>query len=434
MPVSLGPGTARLVGWLKLPLFLFVLNVFFVSISLLGAFKGLGEGYGAALIRDLAQNPFVGLLLGILVTSIVQSSSTTTALVVALVAGGAFGEDHAAAIPLAIPVIMGANVGTSVTNLLVSMAHVANRREFERAFSCAVVHDFFNLLSVAIFLPLEILTGLLSKTSLFLAESFAAMGGLKVVSPLKYLVSPQVDLVESIFRQAVAVEFLVNIVVAFLLFIGIAFLVRRAQAGLGQGLLLAGLLAVLASLVVLLLRHFTDAVYSAPMATFLLGLGLLFGSLIGIVKIMRSVVVHRIETLFHDYVFKTATRALVVGMLVTAIVQSSSVTTSIIVPLAGAGILSIHQIYPYTLGANVGTTITAILAALSVGDIASVAVAFGHLLFNGLGLAVFLPLRRIPINGALAFGRLAARTRVVALVFVLGVFFVVPISLVMLFR
>jgi sodium-dependent phosphate cotransporter len=434
MPVSFGAATARWVGWLKLPLFLFVLNVFFVSISLLGAFKGLGEGYGAALIKDLAQNPFVGLLLGILVTSIVQSSSTTTALVVALVAGGAFGEDHAAAIPLAIPVIMGANIGTSVTNLLVSMAHVGNRKEFERAFSCAVVHDFFNLLCVAIFLPLEVLTGLFSKVSLFLAESFAAVGGLKVVSPLKFLVSPQVGLVESIFQKPVAVEFLVNLIVAAMLFMGVAVLVRRVQAGLGQSLWVVGLLAVLSSLMIVLLRHFTEAVYSAPMATFLLGLVTLFGSLIGIVKIMRSVVVHRIETLFHDYVFKTATRALVVGMLVTAIVQSSSVTTSIIVPLAGAGILSIHQIYPYTLGANVGTTITAILAALSVGDIASVAVAFGHLLFNGLGLAIFLPLRRIPVSGALAFGRLAARARIVALVFVLGVFFIVPISLVMVFR
>jgi sodium-dependent phosphate cotransporter len=287
---------------------------------------------------------------------------------------------------------------------------------------------------VAIFLPLEVLTGLFSKVSLFLAESFAAVGGLKVVSPLKFLVSPQVGLVESIFQKPVAVEFLVNLIVAAMLFMGVAVLVRRVQAGLGQSLWVVGLLAVLSSLMIVLLRHFTEAVYSAPMATFLLGLVTLFGSLIGIVKIMRSVVVHRIETLFHDYVFKTATRALVVGMLVTAIVQSSSVTTSIIVPLAGAGILSIHQIYPYTLGANVGTTITAILAALSVGDIASVAVAFGHLLFNGLGLAIFLPLRRIPVSGALAFGRLAARARIVALVFVLGVFFIVPISLVMVFR
>jgi sodium-dependent phosphate cotransporter len=58
----------------------------------------------------------------------------------------------------AIPVIMGANIGTSVTNTIVSMGHVGNAEEFRRAFAGATIHDMFNWLSVIVFLPLEEIT------------------------------------------------------------------------------------------------------------------------------------------------------------------------------------------------------------------------------------------------------------------------------------
>ena len=55
--------------------------------------------------------------------------------------------------------------------------------------------------------------------------------------------------------------------------------------------------------------------------------------------------------------------ALVLGVCLTVAVQSSSVTTSLVVPLVGAGIITIHRCYPFTLGANIGTTCTALLAS-----------------------------------------------------------------------
>ena len=64
----------------------------------------------------------------------------------------------------AIPMIMGANIGTSVTNTFVSMAQSGNQREFRRAFAGATIHDMFNWLTVLILLPLEWATG---KTSCF---------------------------------------------------------------------------------------------------------------------------------------------------------------------------------------------------------------------------------------------------------------------------
>ena len=161
------------IGLGKLLLVCLALDGFFVSIKLLGAFREFGSGYGETLIMELACNPMVGLLIGILVTSIVQSSSVTTSLVVGLVAAGALGNDPTQAMVRAVPIIMGANVGTTITNILVSTAHIGNPREFERAFSSAVVHDMFNLLAIVVLLPLQIFTNFLGRLSLWLADLFA---------------------------------------------------------------------------------------------------------------------------------------------------------------------------------------------------------------------------------------------------------------------
>jgi len=117
---------------------------FLVSIGLLGkAFKMFSGGFVGDLVQS-ASNPLVGLFVGILATTLVQSSSTTTSLVVALVGSGTMPIDTA------IPVVMGANIGTSVTNTLVSLGHISHGQEFRRAFAASTVHDFFNLLAVAV--------------------------------------------------------------------------------------------------------------------------------------------------------------------------------------------------------------------------------------------------------------------------------------------
>lgn len=422
-----------LSGTAKTILFLVVLNVFFVAISLLGAFKDLGHGYGAQLIQELALNPFMGLLLGIVVTSIIQSSSTTTSIVVALVASGAFGSDHGEALTRAIPIIMGANIGTSVTNMLVSMAHIQNRQEFQRAFSVAIVHDFFNVLSVAIFLPLQLATGFLSKASSFLANTFADVGGLELVSPLHVIVKPQVKLVESMFSHGLVVDFMIGFILFVGLFYAVQFVAGKAAAQSLKGWTVPALAGGFSFLIFggMRIREF---IFTPEAATFLFGLTTLILALLGIVMIMRSVVLARVEGLFHGYIFKTTARALALGLVITAIVQSSSVTTSIVVPLAAAGILNIRQIFPYTLGANVGTTVTAILAALSAGEVTGISVAFSHLLFNMFGIAVWLPLSFVPIRMAESFGALASKSKAVPIVFVMGLFIGLPALLIVLFR
>ncbi|TFG39655.1 MAG: hypothetical protein E4H44_01655 [Candidatus Aminicenantes bacterium] len=347
-----------------------VLYGFLVSIGLIGkAFKLFSGGFVGELIQS-ASNPVIGLFVGILVTSLVQSSSTTTSLVVALVGGGTM------SVATAIPVVMGANIGTSVTNILVSLGHLSHGREFRRAFAAANVHDFFNVLAVLILFPLQLATNFLGILSSRLAELFYDIGGLTFASPLKLATAPAVN--------------------------GVVHLIGNHPW-----------LLLLASLV------------------------LMFATLRQLVVLLKKLVISRVEALFDQVIFRTAGRAMLFGLVITALVQSSSVTTSLAVPLAGAGILTIQQIFPYTLGANVGTTITAILAALAVGEVNAVTVAFAHMLFNVCGILVIWPfpaIRRLPILMAEKMTDIAMYSRVIPVAWVLFFFFALPFAAILLLR
>ncbi|RKZ27664.1 hypothetical protein DRQ26_02690, partial [bacterium] len=108
----------------KVILLVLFVYIFLVSIELLGgSFKLMGEGFAHQLLHTTS-NPFIGLLMGIIATSLVQSSSVTTSIVVSMVAGGTLTIRHA------IPIVMGANIGTTVTNTMVSMGHITRPVEF----------------------------------------------------------------------------------------------------------------------------------------------------------------------------------------------------------------------------------------------------------------------------------------------------------------
>jgi len=117
---------------------------------------------------------------------------------------------------------------------------------------------------------------------------------------------------------------------------------------------------------------------------------------------------------------------------VTAMVQSSSITTSLLVPLGAAGILRLEQALPITIGANIGTTVTAMLAALAgsgANAVFGLEIALVHLLFNLTGLVLIYPLqatRNIPLRGARYLTSLAIRSRKLTLLWVAGLFYGVP--------
>ena len=333
------------------------------------AFKLYGKAFATQLF-DATSHPVLGLFVGILATTLVQSSSTTTSLVVGIVAGG--GLD----LVTAIPIVMGANVGTSVTNTLVSMGHITRPTEFRRAIAGATVHDFFNLMAVAILLPLELAFGGLQKLAGIGAVLFQDVGGMKLANPLKAAVTP-------------------------------------------------------------LVKALSNATGNQPTLLLLVSLVLMFLALRQLVKLARGVVVSRAEPFLDSYLFGATWKSVVFGIVLTVLVQSSSISTSLVIPLVGAGLLTVAQIFPYTLGANIGTTVTALLAAMSTANIAAVTIALVHLLFNISGIVLIYPLeavRRIPLKLAAGLGELATRRRWIAITYIIVFFYAVPALVITLWR
>jgi len=415
-------------------LVLLALDIFFVSIGLLGSFKSLGQGYGQTLMVQLAANPLIGLFIGILITSIIQSSSATTSLVVALIAGGTFGDDPQVAIRMAVPIIMGANIGTTITSTIVSMGSLGHRKEFTRAFTAATIHDYFNILSVAVLFPIQYFTNFLGKAAFHTARVFDDVGGIRFLSPLKLVVEPQEQLIEKLFvRFPYLIEFTLNFAFWIAILFAMVTITRRIVDKRPLGLrviLFAALLAVVGSLIGLR----PSWLFCCEMANFLTGLGLLFSALYLIVTSMRSMVIEKFGLLLDKFIFRNDINAMLTAVVLTAVVQSSSVTISVVVPLAGAGLLTLRRIYPYTLGANLGTTITAILAALATKNMPAIAVAISHTMFNLLGISIWYPLKKVPLWLAEKVSGQVSRSPVLAIIYIAVIFFIVPLTLIFLTR
>lgn len=362
--------SAKFFNWLSIILLVYLVLVAVGTVS--GGFKlASGGSEGAKEIFAFATNPVVALLLGALATALVQSSSTVTSVIVGLVAGGL-------PISIAIPMVMGANIGTTITNTLVSIGHIRSKEEFKRAFAASTVHDFFNLLAVVIFLPLEIMFGILEKFAYSLAHVFVGDADLSLKSYnfIKPLVKPAVNVVKD------AVSFL-------------------DSTAAGVSMVVIGIMMIL-------------------FAVTYLG------------KLLKKALVGKAKELLHSAIGRGPLVGIGSGAVVTVMVQSSSTTTSLMIPLAGSGVFTTRQIYPFTLGANIGTTITALLAATSItGAAAEVAltIALVHVMFNVFAVTLIygMPLlREIPLQLAEKIADVGSRNKPAALAYVLGSFFVFP--------
>ena len=357
-----------------------VLKIFGVLLALylfLVGIKGLSSGIKmlggdfANQIMTTTSNPFISLLVGILATTLFQSSSTTTSIIVGMVSSGAV------TLSGAIPMIMGANIGTTVTNTIVSMGHIRRGNEFKRAFSAATHHDIFNVLSVIILLPLEIAFGFIEKTATGLGTLL--FGTIST---------------DEVFQSPI-----------------------KAAIKWGS-------------------KHVQSLSFDSTPLYIILSVLLTFAMLFFIVKLLRSLVLDNIQQYFDKYIFKSAARAMLFGIILTIMVQSSSITTSTIVPLAGAGVVRLHQLYPFTIGANVGTTVTALLASLTLNVTAMVA-GFAHLFFNIFGIVIiFLNplLKNIPLDLADWLSEKAVKNRFIPLFYLVLFFFILPFTFIYFWR
>lgn len=343
---------------LALLLFIFAIDLLTVAMSNLN--NDVAEN-----ILLATRNPFVSLFIGLLMTALIQSSSTVTASVVAVVASGNLTLEQA------VPMVMGANIGTTLTSTLVSLSYIMNKKQFKRALSAGMLHDIFNIFTVIILLPLEVSFGFLSKISIAIAHFFIPDESYS--GPIVY---------NKVFTRPVS--------------------------------------------------EWISSTIDIPFLTMILSIFLVFAAIkILSTSVYKAFVINSFQNI-SKLIFKNPYMAFVYGTFFTAAVQSSTVTTSLIVPLVANKKVSVKKAFPFIIGANIGTTITAAIAAIYKTE-AAIALAIVHFLFNLIGALIFLPfpsMRNIPVILALYMGKKSVKSRFLGFAYVLLTFFIIPFLLI----
>lgn len=351
--------------FLKVVLIALAILLFLFSIDLVISALSNAVGFINQNLLSSALDPFVGLFLGLLVTAIIQSSSTTTTMVVALVASGTISLQEA------VPVIMGANIGTTLTSTIVALGFISNKRTFRRAVAVGTMHDFYNIILVIILFPLEYRYGVLSNASIFFCDL--------------------------IFGNELPANH------------------KLIEGGLNNGL-----------------SHSVMTWIDNSVLTLCISLLLLFVSIKLLTQIIKKTIIGESKSKLSSFVFDKPFKSFSWGVLLTAAIQSSSVTTSILVPLAATDKIKVKSAFPFIIGANLGTTLTALIAAGFRSE-AAATIAIAHLLFNMSGalLFMFIPvLRQSMMDLVKRFSFAVAKFRIIGLTYIIVMFFLLPFLLI----
>ncbi|CAF2966708.1 unnamed protein product [Rotaria sp. Silwood2] len=325
--------------------------------------------------------------------------------------------------------------GTSVTNTLVALTQSGKREEFSRAFAGATVHDMFNWLTVLILLPIEIASNMLYH----LTESITKSINLKrnPNSNPEFLTAITKPLTQRIIQ-------LDNHVIE-----AIALGNASADISLLKRYCSFKNESVNDTFIQVPDKYCSFLFVKVQWADWLIGLVLLIISLVCLclclfllVKILQSLLKGAVKNIIFNVVntdfpgiFKHLTPylAILVGCILTILVQSSSIFTSTLTPLVGLGVITIERVYPFTIGSNIGTTITGIMAALtatSEKDLRnSLQIALCHTFFNIIGILIWFPIpfMRFPIPMAKKLGEITAKYRWFAVLYIVCSFFLIPL-------
>ncbi|KAG1703409.1 hypothetical protein DVH05_007357 [Phytophthora capsici] len=363
------------------------------------AVKFIGDGFTLALgcdtkgAFDFANNPVAGLMIGTVATALLHSSGTVTSIVVALVGSGGM------TIRQGVYVIMGANVGTCVTCIMVAFGQVGDRTRFQRAMAAATVHDMYNIWSVFVLFPIEVIFHPLEKMSVAMSNAKTTGGAFN--SPVDAIVNPLTQKLLSVDKKAI-------------------YRVATGESVCTEGQSFVKSGAFHGS-------SLSDGSIGA--ITVVLGFCILVCALLTLVKMLAKVFLGPTKKLISKLLNYNGYINIIVGTLITFAVHSSTVVTSTLTPMAGLGVVTLEQVYPLVIGANLGTTGTALLASLVTGKADSVAIALVHFWFNVFGIFLFypIPITRKPIlDWARSLAFFSASWPLTAVLFLIVLFLVAP--------
>jgi sodium-dependent phosphate cotransporter len=348
-----------------------IILLFLLAIDLMiFALSSIGLGATRDLI-EIAELPFISLFIGLLTTALIQSSSTVTSIAVAMVASGTISLDSG------VFVILGANIGTTLTSDIVSLSYITNKSKFRLALSAGVVHDFFNILTVTIIFPLEHYYKILSKSAHYITTLLGIKNpttDILVTKPVYSLIRPITTNISDLIEN----HWVIGIMSLFLLFAAIKLFSRYSYQ--------------------LLIGKSKDKLKS--------------------------------------YIFSNPFKSFSWGLLFTGALQSSSITTSLSVPLVATRKVPLSSVFPFIMGANIGTTITALIAAIYKSE-AAVSLAIAHLILNFVGVLIFMPfstIRNFPVELARRFSIIASENRLIGFFYIILTFFLIPFLLIYLSR
>ncbi|EGZ26678.1 hypothetical protein PHYSODRAFT_475718 [Phytophthora sojae] len=363
------------------------------------AVKFIGDGFTLALgcdskgAFDFANNPVAGLMIGTISTALLHSSGTVTSITVALVGAGGM------TVRQGVYVVMGANIGTCVTCIMVAFGQVGDPVRFQRAMAAATVHDMYNIWSVIVLFPIEVLFHPLEKMSIEMSNAKTSSGAFN--SPVDAIVNPLTQKLLSVDKSSIYKVATGDLECTP----GISFVKSGAFEG----------------------SSLSDGSISA--IVIVLGFCILVCSLVTLVKMLAKVFLGPTKTLISKLLNYNGYVNIFMGTLITFAVHSSTVVTSTLTPMAGLGVITLEQVYPLVIGANLGTTGTALLASLVTGKSDSVAIALVHFWFNVFGIFLFypIPITRKPIlDWARSLAFFSASWAWTAALFLIFLFLVIP--------
>lgn len=337
--------------------------------------------------------PLTGLALGVLITSIVQSSSAVIATTMVSMAGLVASDlPLSSAISFGVPMVLGANIGTTVTNTIVALGVKSSmtEKEFNASIPGVIVDDIVKVLNVSLFFILEITTGLLSNivtqladffTGVFELEAFLAVFEKSVIDIL--IKGPIVKPISRLASDLLGFE-MSGIILLFLWFLGIIFALSLVEKNIQT---------------VIKFPQFENMVLTT---------------------------------------FKSPTKSFMLGLGITFLVGSSSVGTSLIIPFLATNMVLLEEAYPYVLGTALGTTIDlSQIYGYVAGGITGMTLGLAHILLNIFGLVIWLllPLKIIPLTLAKKIGTFFAsyrRSYLYLIGFVVILFYIIPLTIIFL--
>jgi len=304
----------------------FFLYFFLFGLELLGSSAKVMGGCKAGQLFGEETNPIAGLMVGILATVLLQSSSTTTSIVVSLIGS-------AVSVSQGIYMIMGANIGTSVTNTIVAMGQMGDGDQLERAFAGATVHDLFNFLTVGVLLPVEVVTGYLEHLTAAMVKGATLKEGEKWEGPIKKIVAPLGD------KVIMANKKVISSVAQGTSECSDFYPIECEDRVVSYATCKTGLISCDKSTGDCPAFFDQDAGMQedkvAGGVCFFISIFILFSCLIGLVAILQKLLLGVSTRIIYKATNVNGYVGMAIGCGITIIVQSSSITTSALTPLVG---------------------------------------------------------------------------------------------------